>query len=325
MSNAELVKKADWALTDLDTNGGSLEPEQAASFIRKLIVQPTILRNVRRQVMVADTMKLPKIVFAGSIMKDAASLAPVGSALAVGKRSAPTTSQVILTAKELIGEVRLNYDIIENNIELGNIGQMNEVNGTESSGGIKDTILDLIAGQVAQDQERLLLHGDTLSADDLLVNQDGILKLATSNVVDFGSASISKDLFKQGLQTLPDQYHQNLTALRHYVSVDKEIAYRDSLANRETGLGDANIQGTSPVFGYGVRVEKLPTLSLEAAGEAQGLLTDPRNIIWGIQRDIKIETDKDITTREVIIVVTMKVALALEEEEAVVKYLNVSS
>jgi hypothetical protein len=105
--------------------------------------------------------------------------------------------------------------------------------------------------------------------------------------------------------------------MRHFVSVDNEIAYRDSLANRETALGDAQIQGFSPVFGFGVPVE--PASLMPAAN---GLTTNPLNCIFGIQRDIWIETDKDISSRVYIIVLTMRTDFKYEEEEAVVKYTN---
>ena len=41
------------------------------------------------------------------------------------------------------------------------------------------------------------------------------------------------------------------------------------------------------------------------------------------QRDIRVETDKDIRSREYIIVLTCRVALGIEEETAVVKYTNI--
>jgi hypothetical protein len=140
---------------------------------------------------------------------------------------------------------------------------------------------------------------------------------STSNVVDLAGAAVSKDTWKQGLQAMPDQYLRNRAAMRHFLSVDNEIAYRDSLANRETAMGDAQIQGVSPVFGFGVALD---AASLMPAANA--LTCNPLNMIFGIQRDIHIETDKDITARVYIIVLTMRMDFKFEEEEAVVKYTN---
>jgi hypothetical protein len=45
--------------------------------------------------------------------------------------------------------------------------------------------------------------------------------------------------------------------------------------------------------------------------------------LFGIQRQISLEYDKDITTRVYIIVLTARVALGIEEPEAMVTYTNI--
>jgi hypothetical protein len=313
MNNQELMQKADWAVSDLESTGGKLNDEQANQFIRKLLVQPTILQQARTVPMSSPQRQINKIQFSSRILKPAVSNTP----LSVGDRSAPTTEQVLLTTKEVIAEVRLPYDVIEDNIERGNIGAHTDTGGTPTSGGIRDTIMTLIAERAALDLEELSLLGDTGSGDPYLALLDGWLVQSTSNVVDLAGAGVSKDTWKQGMQAMPDQYLRNRSAMRHFLSVDNEIAYRDSLANRETALGDAQIQGTSPVFGFGVPVE---SASLMPAANA--ITTNPLNMIFGIQRDVWIETDKDISSRVYIIVLTMRMDFKFEEEEAVVKYIN---
>jgi len=51
-----------------------------------------------------------------------------------------------------------------------------------------------------------------------------------------------------------------------------------------------------------------------------GLFTDPMNLIFGIQRNIMLEYTKDIRARQFIIVLTARVAFAIEEVNAVTKY-----
>jgi len=51
----------------------------------------------------------------------------------------------------------------------------------------------------------------------------------------------------------------------------------------------------------------------------QYLFTYPKNLIVGVQRQIMIETDRDIRTRVIIIVLTMRLAIQYETEDAVVK------
>jgi hypothetical protein len=52
------------------------------------------------------------------------------------------------------------------------------------------------------------------------------------------------------------------------------------------------------------------------------LLTDPKNINIGVWRNIRIETDKDISEGVLIIVATLRFDVKYAEETAVVKAIN---
>lgn len=316
MDNKTLIAKADIAVSDLTTNGGYLNPEQSNAFIRKLLVQPTLLKQARSVTMTAPKRDIDKIGFGTRILHAAPSS---GTALDSTKRSKPTTEKVSLSTKEVIAEVNLPYDVIEDNIERGLIGNRQDVGGQPTSGGLRDTIMDLIAERAALDLEELALLGDTSSSDPYLAQLNGFLKQATSNVVDATGVPIDKSLFKEGLQAMPDQYLRNRVAMRHFLSVDNELEYRDYLGNRNTTLGDAMIQGVAPVFGMGVPVQAAALMP-----SSDGLLLDPTNMVFGIQRQISIETDKDIRARVYIIVLTARIDFVYEEEEAVVHYKNLN-
>ncbi len=313
-SNQEIIKKADIAVADLTADGGLLNPEQSSAFIRKLLIQPTILRTARTVTMTSPTRKINKIQFASRILKAGVS----GTALSLADRSKPTTEQIELNSKEVIAEVHIPYDVIEDNIERGNIGMATDTGGAPTSGGIKDTIMTLIAERAALDLEELALLGDTGSGDSYIALLDGYLKQSTSNIVDMAGAPISKAMFKAGIKAMPDQYLRNRNALRNYVSWDNETEYRDTLAGRETALGDAQIQGTGPVFGFGVPVEAASLMPSDNA-----LFTNPLNLVFGIQRRIHVETDKDIRARTYIIVLTTRIDAVIEENDAVVKTINI--
>jgi hypothetical protein len=313
-SNSEILRKADLAIGDL-ASGGLLNPEQSDSFIRNLIAQPTLLSQARVVSMNSPQRTINKIGFGSRIMRAATS----ATALSAGDRSAPDLGKISLATKEVIAEIRLPYDVIEDNVERGNLNMAGANSDPQAvTGGIKDTIMALIAERAALDLEELGLLGDTASLDAYLALTDGFLKRTTSNVVDNAAATISKDMFKAGLKTLPDAYLRNRPAMRHFVSVDNEIEYRDTLAARETNLGDAAIQARNPVFGFGVPIE---AVSLMPA--AQGLFTNPLNLIMGIQRQVSIEVDKIITDRVFVIVLTARVDFQVEEELAAVKYINI--
>lgn len=308
-TNQELIKKADMALADLAT-AGKLNPEQTDRFIRVMIDQPTLLNQVRTVAMSAPQRKINKIGFGSRIMRSAAADAPTGTGLAVGNRSKPDLGKVDLQTSELIAEVRIPYDVIEDNIEGGNVNTPLQT----GAGGIHQTIVDMIAERAALDLEELAISGDTASGDTYLATQNGFLKLATANVVNVGGP-FNKDAAKAALKTMPYRYLRNRAALKHFVSVDNETEYRDSLAARQTALGDAQVQGQAPIYAFGSRVEPVALMP-----GANGLFTDPMNLIFGIQRNVMLEYTKDISARVFVIVLTTRVAFAIEEVNAVTKY-----
>lgn len=321
-SNSSLLRKADLAIEDLRNDGGELTPEQGASFIRKLIKQPTLIRMCRVVEMQAPKRKINKIGFGTRILRKAVS----GTALTEGQRSKPTTEQISLDTKEQIAEVRLPYDVLEDNIERATAAN-NEASNT-GPGGLRQTIIDLIAERAALDMEELALLADTdytngsnQDDEDYLAQLDGWLKRGADdgNVSDAEGATISKAIFKDGLKTMPSQYQRNKAAMHHFVSVNNETEYRDTLADRGTALGDNMVQGSGPVFAYGSPVSPVALMP-----EDEGLFTNPLNLIFGIQRQVSMEFDKDITARVYIIVLTCRLDFQIEETEALVKYENIA-
>lgn len=309
-TNQDLLKKADIALSDLTSNGGLLNPEQTDSFIRTLIDQPTIMNVARVVTMNAPERKINKIGFGSRILRPATS----ATALSDSDRSKPDLGQVTLNTKEVIAEVHIPYDVLEDNVARGNI---NAAAG-QSAGGLMQTMIDLIAERAALDLEELALLGDDDSEDTYLALLDGFLKLADEHEVDGENASISKNLLKAGVIAMPDKYLRNRAQMMHFVSVDNETEYRDTYASRETALGDTMLTGQSPVYAYGSQLVSVPMMP-----NTKGLFCNPQNLIFGIQRRITMEYDKDIRARTFIIVLTTRVATAIEEVDAVVKYYDI--
>jgi len=310
MSNAELAKRTDFALGNLST-GGLLNPEQANKFIDLIQEQPTLLNQVRMERMNAPTKKINRLGFGSRIMK----AAPQGTApfaaddgtndryLAAADRSSPTTAQIELNSKEVMAEVHIPYEVLEDNIEKGNF---------------EEHLMRLIAERAAIDLEDWAINADTGSGDAYLALADGILTQMTTNVVDNLSAGISPDLFQAGMLAMPQKYLRNLQQLKQYITVAENINYRANVAKRATGYGDSALTNSGELVAYGV-----PTDSLALLPASTGFFTLPQNIIFGIQRNVMIETDKDIRSRQIIIVLTARVDILLDDELATVKYVNI--
>lgn len=333
-SNRQIVEKADFANADLVTSG-LLTAEQANRFVRKLIQEPTLLREVRVVEMASPTREINKIQFNKRILRAATSATALDTAAAASatafdpsadatSRAKPKTEKITLTTSEIIAEVDLPYDVVEDNIERGNVGTMHDVGGSPSGGGFIDTTLQLMAERAALDLEELALLGDVDlgAADPYLDLQDGYLEIVRDggNVNDFGGATLTKKLFKDGKKTMPDQYLRNLNALRHYISHDQETEYRDTVADRATAVGDATLEGDRPLRAFGSPIVPNSTMP-----DDEGLFTNPLNLIWGVQRRMMMEWDKDIKARVLTIVLTARIAIQVEEAEAAVLHTNIGT
>jgi len=333
----EAILKADMVASELTSNGGVLNPEQANRFIRNLIAQPTLLRQIRVVEMNAPTRKINKIGFGKRILRAATEATALADAAVDGAfdpktektaRAKPTTSQIQLVTKEVIAEVVLTYDVIEDNIERGNSAAGGPTGtGGPNAGGIMGTILDLMAERVALDLEEAgilaettdNLYGGTApsASDPYLFQWDGFLKRITTNTVNgatINAGAIHEDHFEAVLHAMPDAYLRNRPAMRHFCSVDQEISYRARLGARATVLGDTNITKEQPLFAYGSPVEAVSLMPL-----AQMIFCDPLNLIMGIQRRVTIEFDKNISARTFNFVVTSRVDFQIEEQLATVK------
>lgn len=296
-NNRSIVEKADLAVANLQASGGYLNPEQSNTFIRMLIDQPTLLNQIRSVPMNSPQMEINKIGFTNRILRAAPT---AGTAMNPADRAAPTTDQLTLTSKKVMAEVHIPYDVLEDNIERGRL---------------EDTIMALLTERVSTDIEELIIAGGTDPSDSYLSLVDGIFTLSTSNVLDFsdGSGAINKSVFKSGIISMPNKYLRKRDAMSFFVSPNAELEYADSLADRETMLGDNNINRKMFNMAYGVPVKPVSLMP-----DSQYLFTFPKNIIFGVQRDIMIESDRDIRTQVLIVVVTMRMDLAYEEEQAVV-------
>lgn len=308
--NKDLIRKADIALSDLAT-AGKLNDEQTDRFVRKLMDSPTMLNSCRVVTMNAPKRKINKIGFGSRILRKAVS----ATALSQSDRSKPDLGQVVMDTDEVIAEVRIPYDVMEDNIERGNVAGALQ----SSPGGMHQTIVDMIAERAALDMEELGLRGDTSSGDAYLAMTDGWLKLIASNVVSGGGATISKDILKAGVKAMPDKYLRNRAALRQFISVDNETELRDLYSNRQTALGDTTLQQATPLFLHGSQIQAVPLMP-----SANGIYTDPQNLIFGLWRNVQIEYDKDIAARVFIIVLTARIGFQIEEEEAAVRYTNIA-
>jgi HK97 family phage major capsid protein len=305
--NRSILEKADLALSDLTTSGGLLQPAQAAKFMRILIKQSKLMGMSTVVPMRSPKQLIEKIRFNGRVLRAGTE----ATALASGDRSKPDLGKVELDAQLFKAEVRLDNEVLEDSIERAELRQ---------------TIMQILGEAISRDIEEVAVNGDTASADPFLAKFNGILKQATSNIVDAGVTSLNKTIFRDLMRAMPSEFLRNKAAMKLITSVDAEIDYRDSVSDRATGLGDALLSQEAPVTYSGI-----PLVDCQLFPENLGvgnnctnvIFTDPKNINFGLWRNIRIETDKLVSEGVLIIVATLRFDVKYAEETAVAKAINV--
>ena len=306
-NNRTYIEKADLALADLVTGGGVLKPVAAKRFIRLMIKQSELLQQVTAVPMPAPSYTVPKIKFSQRVLRPE----PTSGALTPAQRSKPDINSITLEARPFKAEVRLPDQVLEENVEEGDLRQ---------------TIMTMLAEACARDMEDVVINGDTASPIPDLAALDGVLKRAVSHLVDAAATPLSKEHLTDLLQALPSEYARLRKQMRFYTSVNAELNYRKTLSDRETVAGDKYLEGDAPILSSGVPLTPVslwPENLGATADQTCVLLTHPKNIYVGIRRRIKLETDRDISAGETIIVARMSFDVQIADELGVAKAINV--
>lgn len=313
----DLLAKADMALSDL-TTAGLMNPEQSENFIRILAQDTNLLNDVRTIPMARPKMIVNKLDLASRalhIANQGLISSPLSGeegprALARANRTKVTTSKVELDTYEVIAEVNLPYEVLEDNIEGG------AIDNTQ----FQATVLSKLAERIRIDIEDVIINGDTGSVDPFLAERDGVLRLTSSNVVNNSGAALDAVTFNEMVQTLPDKFKRVINRYKYYTSHNKRLQYMMQVAQRQTGLGDSVLVGGD---GQNFAPFGIPLVGVASMPSAQALLIDPSNILFGVQRQMRMEFDKDTRERVLIMVFTMRFDFKLEQEDMVVKAINI--
>lgn len=304
------IQKADMALGDL-ASGGRLSTQQFADFFRIPIKESILMKYVRVQPMDAPVAEIDKISAPTQVMHGATS----GQALTLSQRSKPGFDKVTLTSKLLRGAIPIPDEVLEDQIERDRL---------------MSTVRDLVSRAVGADMEKLMIQGDTTSSNDLLNVTDGIVVLASSNVAAIGGAYLGKTQLEQIDLKLPDEYRTTADKMVFLTSYRAGIYYRSSIASRQTQKGDeVLVEGLGQVGGTpsyalfnGVPVMPVPLFPTAlgvGTNETVVLYLNPKSIVFGVQRDIKFETQRDPSSGSTIIHITTRVDTKFEHEPMVVK------
>jgi hypothetical protein len=279
----------------------------------------TLGAQVRKVSMTANEMELNRMAVGERVVR----IATEGVDDAVGVKVAFT--KVSLTTEKLRLDWELSSESLEDNIE---------------GADFEDHVARLLSSQAANDIEDLAINGDVNNSDDALYKAfDGWRKrlYAGANVVDANGAQLDRGVFHRALRAMPRKFLNQRGALKWYTSAGllQDYVFSDQFVTVEGSIKPAGTNGTdvvasnpgwSPTSPFGIRAEEVPLFPEYASGantRSDVWLTDPKNLIWGVKREIKIY--REFVPRKDAIEYTMftRVGCSIENPNAAVLVKNV--
>jgi hypothetical protein len=278
----------------LASGGGLLGPEDAVAFITSLVDQSKILTMVQSQ----KVVKSPKNI---DILHTASrQLRKHQEGIDPGFRAKIQTGRNQISTVKCMLPVEITEDTFEENIEKD---------------GFETTVMNLFTLLYGNDLADLAINGDANSADAFLSINDGWIALAKSrcNNVDNDSSVDYIDNFTAMIKDMPNRFKADKTKLFFLVSSNDEIGYRAQIAARQTSMGDAYLDRDMRARFQGILVEPIEYLD-----DGIHLLTNPKNLVFGIEYGIKVARDTDIFADTRQFAITTKNDFEMELDDAVV-------
>ena len=209
-------------------------------------------------------------------------IGPAGQLLESGANEhlvSPEYSTVVLESSKLVLPWAITEEFLEDNPEQGRAEQR---------------IATIMGVQAANDLKDLALNGDETSLDALLRANDGFLLQAAGGNVSAALGNFTTNTFETVLRSLPTKYRRNLRQLRFIVHPDTWMDYVQSIAARQGNMADQYLSGLvgDPTYG-GIPIMASPFMPTVVGGTGQVLLTHPDNMIFGVERDMKMRKTMD--------------------------------
>jgi HK97 family phage major capsid protein len=302
IENRDLIAKADLGLQELTDGGGALTPANAKQFIRTSIIDSNFMKRCTVKPMAAQKERHSRIGLSQRVLRPGTP----STQLPDGQRAKPDLGFVELDSKLFKGEVRIPDEVLEDNIESGNF---------------QNIVMQFIPEAVSRDIDELLLQGDTASGDDYLAQLDGVLKQATAHPVDFNNSRVNFDDLSSMLRAIPKNFKKYRDKYEFLTSYNCEDDFRKLFDDRETAYGDAVLQGNEPVKFRGVPIIAVGMMPDEQGGggnQTSILLCNPKDIVVGFWRQVRVEVDRDKREGATSFIVTLRLDVKIAVPDAVV-------
>lgn len=327
--------------TEIGAGGGLLNPEQQDTFIDYMWDNTVLASQVRTIRMKSDTIEIEKVGVGKRLMKVAT------EAVDDGTPAGATFSKISLTTTKFRLDFELSTESLEDNIE---------------GDDLEDHIARLMSQAAGNDLEDLAINADSaLTGDPLLKGFDGWSKRARAggHVVDHAGGALNRDAFNKALKAMPRYFMQRRNQLKFFVGSNLIQDYLYSLTDLATTPEDiaASMIRSGPVrtegaagfvttYAFGIPVQEVPLFDEARDGDydtdpgTSGVqlpantvnhgdlwLTFPKNLLWGVKRDIKVVREYKPKKDTIEYTMMCRVGTQIEEVDAfvVVKNIKVSA
>lgn len=283
----ELVQKN--VVDEVSLPNSVLNRQQSNVFIDLVVDESVLLKRCRVMKVNHNKGEFNRLNL-GSIVTEAA------TATSSPTRRVPTESLIKYDNEKLRSAFDLTSDFLEDNLEKG---------------AARDKILRMFAKRISTDMEMLAIEGDDslpvgdgqTDENNLLGANNGWKAILNANVpagqqVDAAGAAASKDLFYEMKRRIPNKYRiekpnyvwivgSSIYDKWTYDWTERETAGGDSALSRGVVPGPFGI----PMIEAGLMPEDL-TYGTAGTDGSQIWLTPLTNLIYIVQREVKIEWDR---------------------------------
>lgn len=304
MKNEEIIALIKAAYST--STGGTLSAQQLDKFITTLIDKSEFLKRIRVERNIATSRNLDRLgIESRKTRKKVEGVDPNVEADA-------SHGLEVLTPTKVMLKTTISYDFLQK--AIGGDPNFNP----EAGNALENLIHELVTKQFGNDIMDGFFNWDTTqTGDDFLKIMNGLVKKITLHA-DTGKDTYTADnaltdVFADMLDSLPIEFAKDVTKLRFYVNPKLERAYRRSISERNTVLGDTYLVNNTPVHYESVLVDPI-----WAFPEDKILLTTDENLAIGFGQEMMIERFRDIDAQVIKVNISASVDANIIVPQAVV-------
>ena len=276
------------AMTDIKDGKAILSPENLGAFLAFASLDNIMLQGSKPEIMNAPTKNLNRAGIVGRVLTNGYDDTGKTRELEENEKKELSFGANELIARKLKACAKIQDEDIEDNIT----GQ-----------GLVQFLLSEMGRACGEDLALFAAFGDsdlTKTQDPLLCITDGWFKKAEHQLevgtdITIDSASQVERLFNASIKKLSPRFRKR-DKLCFYVPFEVEDAYREVLKARNTSLGDASQIGFADLKFKNIDIKNPNALDDPEVRElvecGKMLLSDPKNLAWGIRRNMSIEPER---------------------------------